>query len=507
MQIRNTTLFSTLNSEGHSQAGQGKVKGAWGILAVGAIGLSTLASCKYKEHTAICDSKSTSDKIEGILRRIEAIEKYHIDTKDYKTVDVVLGAQWGDEGKGKLVDVLSGSYDICCRVAGGSNAGHTIVVKGKTYKFHLIPSGILHPTTTCVIGNGVVVHVPSLLEELRNLKAAGIDYRGRILLSDRAHIVFDFHQKADGLHENKLATNKLGTTGRGIGPAYASKAVRNGVRLGDLANMDYFENRLRILANHMMTAFPGLEVNVPEEMRYYNSVREEVLDMTVDTVEYIHCAQAGGKRILVEGANATMLDLDFGTYPFVTSSNPSIGSVCTGLGLPPSKLGDVTGIVKAYCTRVGEGPFPTELFDEIGTHLRDIGREYGTTTSRSRRCGWIDIPQLRYAQMINGFTNFNLTKLDILTGLDEIRMGVDYMYTDKDGVRKKIGMPSSLEVYSKIEMVYETMPGWKEDISKVTRFQDLPVNCQRYVLRLEELTGVPVKWIGVGPGRDDVITK
>jgi adenylosuccinate synthase len=291
-------------------------------------------------------------------------------------IDVVLGAQWGDEGKGKLVDILAADYDICARVAGGSNAGHTIVVGGKKYKFHLVPSCILNKQSHCVVGHGVVVHLRGLLQELRSLDAAGVDYTGRLHLSDRAHIVFDFHQQVDGINEARLGGDKLGTTKKGIGPAYGSKIQRNGatsvkscrdyyvtavhfcvsgLRIGDLRDMVYFEAKLRTLIKHLKIAYPDLEVDADDELAYYQSIREEVLSMTTDTISMVHAALKADKTVLVEGANATMIDIDFGTYPFVTSSNPSVGSACTGLGVPPGKVANVTGIVKAYCTRVGEG--------------------------------------------------------------------------------------------------------------------------------------------------------
>ena len=251
-------------------------------------------------------------------------------------------------------------YDVCARVAGGSNAGHTIVVDGKKYKFHLLPSGVLNQDATCVIGNGVVIHLPSFLNELDSLEKSGINYKGRVLISDRAHIVFDFHQTVDGIAENKLGRNKIGTTKKGIGPAYASKISRNGIRVGDLQNFQFFAQRFRTLAESTMAAHPGLEIDVEEQLEYYKSIADRVNAMTTDTIEYTNKQYHSGKRILVEGANATMLDIDFGTYPYVTSSNPSIGSVLTGLGVSPNKLSGIYGTVKAYCTRVGEGPFPTE---------------------------------------------------------------------------------------------------------------------------------------------------
>lgn len=422
-------------------------------------------------------------------------------------IDVVLGGQWGDEGKGKLVDILSQEYDVCARVAGGSNAGHTIVVQGKKYKFHLLPSGVLNKDATCVIGNGVVIHLPSFLNELDNLETMGVDYKGRVLVSDRAHMVFDFHQEVDGMSETKLGRNKIGTTKKGIGPAYASKISRNGIRIGDLQNWEYFEERFRSLASTTMQAHPGLDIDVDEQLEYYKSIADRVNSMTVDTIQYTNEAYLSGKKILVEGANATMLDIDFGTYPYVTSSNPSVGSVLTGLGVSPNKLSGIYGTVKAYCTRVGEGPFPTELVPDgpnsIGYHLGTVGAEYGTTTGRQRRCGWLDIPQMKYSCLINGFTALNLTKLDVLTGLKEIKIGIAYKY--KGEYLKS--MPACLKSLSEAEVEYETMPGWTEDISNCKTFEDLPENAQKYVLRVQELLEVPIRWIGVGPNRLDQIDR
>lgn len=424
-------------------------------------------------------------------------------------IDVVLGAQWGDEGKGKLVDILSQEYDICARVAGGSNAGHTIVVDGKKYKFHLLPSGVLNNKATCVIGNGVVVHLPSFLNELDGLSAMGIDHEGRVKISDRAHIVFDFHQDVDGRTESRLGRNKIGTTKKGIGPAYASKISRNGLRVGDLLNWEYFEERFRSLADYHTRSHPGLEIDVEGQLEYYRNIKGRINDMTVDTVEFANSAFLDGKKILVEGANATMLDIDFGTYPYVTSSNPSVGSVLTGLGVSPGKIRGVYGTVKAYTTRVGEGPFPTEQMDggpgSVGHHLGSVGAEFGTTTGRSRRCGWLDVPQMRYSTLINGFTSVNLTKLDVLTGLDEIKVGRAY----KDGKTGEIlhSMPACLTTMSGLTVEYETLEGWKEDISNCRTFEDLPPNAKRYVLRVQEMLGVPIRWIGVGPNRLDVIDR
>jgi adenylosuccinate synthase len=379
------------------------------------------------------------------------------------------------------------------------------VVDGVKYKFHLLPSGILNKKATCVIGNGVVVHIPSFLNELDNLEDLGIDYAGRVLISDRAHLVFDFHQAVDGQLEQRLGRHKIGTTKKGIGPAYASKISRNGLRVGDLREWDYFEQRFRALAEHHENSYAGLKIDVEAELKYYKAVSERVCSMTVDTIDFTNRQYEAGKKILVEGANATMLDIDFGTYPYVTSSNPSVGSVLTGLGVSPRKLRGIYGTVKAYCTRVGEGPFLTELDVDkgIGKHLAQVGAEYGTTTGRPRRCGWLDIPQLKYSVTINGFTSLNLTKVDVLTGLAEIQLGKAYKYKGE----YLTTMPASLAELVEVEVEYETLPGWTEDITRCTSFDELPANCQKYILRIQELTGVPIRWIGVGPNRLDVVDR
>jgi adenylosuccinate synthase len=356
-----------------------------------------------------------------------------------------------------------------------------------------------------MIGNGVVVHLPSFLEELDGLTANGIQHKGRVFLSDRAHLVFDFHQAVDGALEHKLGRHKIGTTKKGIGPAYASKMSRNGIRVGDLREWDYFEQRFRALAEHHMQSYQGLEIDIEEELKYYKNIAPIVLSMTCDTIELTNQKYMEGEKILVEGANATMLDIDFGTYPFVTSSNPSVGSVLTGLGVSPKKLRGIYGTVKSYCTRVGEGPFPTELDTDtgIGEHLSRVGQEFGTTTGRSRRCGWLDLPQLKYSALINGFTSLNLTKIDVLTGLDTISLGVAYRYKGQ----YLTTMPASLAELKDVEVEYEVMPGWKENITHCRTFEELPANCKSYILRIEEIVGVPIRWIGVGPNRLDVIDR
>ncbi|CAD7695332.1 unnamed protein product [Ostreobium quekettii] len=421
-------------------------------------------------------------------------------------VCTVLGTQWGDEGKGKLVDILAQQYDVVARAQGGANAGHTIYdPQGNKYALHLVPSGILNEDATCVIGNGVVVHLPGLFEELDSLISRGVNIDGRLILSDRAHLLFDLHKEVDGLREAELAGKKIGTTGRGIGPAYASKANRLGLRVCDLKHLPSFGEKLTKLMDDATRRFDGaLKSNVDEEVERYKGLAKRALPYVGDTVSLINDAYEDGKRILIEGGQATLLDLDFGTYPFVTSSNPSIGGVTSGLGLPPSKIEALIGVVKAYTTRVGSGPYPTEIMGQLGDELRQMGGEYGTTTGRPRRIGWLDMVALRYVCRINGLTHLNLTKLDVLSSLDVIKIGTTYKAPDSEFLNS---VPAALETLESIEVGYEELPGWKTDISSIRKWDDLPANAQKYVERIEELAGVPVHWIGVGPGRDAMVVK
>jgi adenylosuccinate synthase len=371
---------------------------------------------------------------------------------------------------------------------------------GKVYKLNLLPSGIIHEHSANVIGNGVVVDLVHLTKELDSIEANGVNTEGRLLISDRAHVLFAFHQIIDGLSEKSLGKDSIGTTKKGIGPCYATKADRINLRVGDLRYWKHFEENLRNLIARLQKRY-GFEYDVEAEVQKYKQIRERILPMITDTVQYVNKAFKSGKKILIEGANAVMLDIDFGTYPFVTSSSPSIGGACTGLGIPPSRIQKVVGVIKAYCTRVGGGPFPTELDNELGEFLRKVGHEFGTTTGRERRTGWIDIPAINYANDINGFTSYCLTKLDVLTGLDEIKVGAGYKY--KDTMLES--MPAALEILSNVEVQYESHPGWKEDISKCKKFSELPENARKYVKRLEQLLQVPIEWIGVGADRDATI--
>uniref|UniRef100_A0A182PS43 Adenylosuccinate synthetase n=1 Tax=Anopheles epiroticus TaxID=199890 RepID=A0A182PS43_9DIPT len=418
-------------------------------------------------------------------------------------VTVVLGAQWGDEGKGKVVDMLAADADIVCRCQGGNNAGHTVVVNGKDFDFHLLPSGIIHEKCTSIIGNGVVVHLPGLFEELAKNEAKGLkNWEGRLIISNRAHLVLDLHQQVDGLQEAEKGGKSLGTTKKGIGPCYSSKATRNGIRVSDLlGDFKMFSEKFEALVAMYKRLYPDFSVDVNAELARYREYAERLRPLVRDSVSYLHTSLKEGKSVLVEGANAAMLDIDFGTYPYVTSSNCSIGGVLTGLGLPPQSIGEVIGVVKAYTTRVGDGPFPTELHDEIGSLLQKRGGEVGVTTQRIRRCGWLDLPLLRYTSMVNGYTAICLTKLDILDTLKEIKVAVSYNLNGK----KIDYFPGSITDLSQVEVNYVTVPGWLQSTENVRDFGELPPQAQDYIRFIESDLDVPVKWIGVGKGRESII--
>ncbi|KAL3899281.1 MAG: hypothetical protein SGCHY_002160 [Lobulomycetales sp.] len=430
------------------------------------------------------------------------------------TVQVVLGSQWGDEGdyitscsnclrlgKGKLVDILAQKADLCCRCQGGNNAGHTIVVNGVKFDFHLLPSGLVNPTCVNVIGNGVVVHLPSLFEELSNLQSKGLSYTDRLFISERAHLVFDFHQVVDGLKEIELGGSGLGTTKKGIGPTYSSKASRSGLRVHHLYSPD-FPEKFRTLVLNKKKRYGEFNYDTETEIARYLKLAEDLKPFVRDTVTYVNQSIKQGKSVLVEGANALMLDLDFGTYPYVTSSSTTVGGVCTGLGIPPSKIGKVIGVAKAYTTRVGSGPFPTEQSDnEIGKHLQEVGAEYGTTTGRRRRCGWLDLVMMRYSHMINDYTCLNLTKLDVLDDLDEIKVGVAYTIDGK----KLESFPADLDLLAKVQVQYEVLEGWKQSIANCRKYELLPEKARQYIEKIESEIGVKVEWIGVGAARDAMI--
>jgi adenylosuccinate synthase len=414
------------------------------------------------------------------------------------SVVVILGAQWGDEGKGKLVDMIAQKFDLCARFNGGSNAGHTLVVDGQKYAFHLLPCGVISSHCVNIIGNGVVLHLPTLKMEIDRLSE---DFKvlENLWISDRTSLLFDFHQQIDGM----LAKSKeIGTTKRGIGPCYSTKALRNGIRAGDLLKFDVFTKKFKDLVEYYENQYPDLEVDVEAELAVYEEMRKFIGHRITDAVSLVHVELKKGKKLLVEGANAAMLDIDFGTYPFVTSSNATAGGACTGLGLPPSKIGQILGVVKAYTTRVGAGPFPTELTGTDGDVLRANGHEYGTTTGRPRRCGWLDLFVLKYSHLINDYTFLNLTKLDVLTGFKEIEVCTGYKL---NGV-ELTSFPSHAEDLSNVECVNKKFPGWSECIAKCRKFEDLPCAARSYVKFIEEFVGVKIAWIGVGPDREDMIT-
>ena len=420
---------------------------------------------------------------------------------------VIVGMQWGDEGKGKVVDYLTRYADFVVRHQGGNNAGHTVVVDGKQTILHLIPSGILHGGKVCAIGNGTVLDPAVLIQEIDALEAAGHTLPGRLFISHTAHIIMPYHRLLDKVQERFRGKNRIGTTGRGIGPAYADKADRFGVRLCDLLDADVFRDKLSAILeykNMILTKLfdePPLDFNdTYDEYRVY---AERLRPFAADTVAMLHEAIEANKCVVCEGAQGTMLDIDHGTFPYVTSSTTLAAGACSGAGLGVTKVKGVIGIVKAYTTRVGEGPFPTELLDDLGALLREKGQEYGATTGRPRRCGWLDCVLLRRAARINGATHLVVTKPDVLGGVDPVRICTTY---EIDGKRTR-EFPADTAVLNRATPIYETVPGWKEDISKSTKWDELPANARAYLTRLEELVGVPVATVSVGPGREQTIER
>ena len=423
-----------------------------------------------------------------------------------KTVAVV-GSQWGDEGKGKVIDYLATQADVVIRGQGGNNAGHTLVVDGKKFALRLIPSGVLNPNTINVIGNGIVFDPQGFLEEIEMLQKDNID-TSNIKISDRAHIVFPYHKELDALAEEARGANKIGTTKKGIGPCYMDKTERSGIRICDLMNKDVFAKKLKLQVdakNKLVQGVYGKEAMFDFETIYneYLGYAEKIRNHVADTSVIVYDAIKAGKKVLFEGAQGTLLDLDLGTYPFVTSSHPISGGFAIGAGVGPNMIKDVVGIVKAYTTRVGEGPFVTELDNEVGEEIRVKGREFGTVTGRARRCGWFDAVIVRYAARVNGLTSISLMLLDVLTGFDKIQVCTAYKMGDK--IIKDF--PASLEDLAKCEPVYEELEGWTEDITSVERFEDLPENAKKYVAKIEELVGVSVDMVSVGPNRAQTIVR
>jgi adenylosuccinate synthase len=423
-------------------------------------------------------------------------------------VIVVIGAQWGDEGKGKIVDLMAERFDVVARYQGGHNAGHSVKVGDKSYALHLIPSGIIHPGKTCVLGNGMVIDPIAFFAEADRLTAQGLSVTpDRVKVSTRAHLILPYHRALDHTSEERLGNEKVGTTLRGIGPAYEDKAGRRGIRVADAMNPEVLRSRIErniADANLIIREYRGTELKPDEVFKEIAPLAERMQAFVTDTTHFINRAVREGQSVLVEGAQATLLDVDHGTYPFVTSSNTTSGGVCAGLGLAPQKIGGVLGIVRTYSTRVGEGPFPTEMLegeDEIGQLIRERGHEYGVSTGRPRRCGWFDAFATRYAAEINGFDTVALTKLDILDALDEIKVCVGY----KRNGQSCESFPAVSQELREVEPVYETLPGWRSSTEGVTELEELPAAARDYVEFISAQIGVPVGLVSTGPERSQTI--
>ncbi|SHJ78239.1 Adenylosuccinate synthetase [Anaerobranca californiensis DSM 14826] len=414
---------------------------------------------------------------------------------------VIVGTQWGDEGKGKITDYMAERADVVVRYQGGNNAGHTIVIGGKTYKLHLIPSGILNKDKICIIGNGMVVDLEALVKEINYLEDLGVDV-SNLRISESAHLILPYHKEIDLLAEARRGKNKIGTTGKGIGPAYMDKVARCGIRMADILEEEIFKEKLagNLEDKNLLIEryYGGKPLDFQEIYTKYLEYSKKIQKYICNTSVLLEEVLNSGKKVVFEGAQGTLLDIDHGTYPYVTASNPVAGGVCIGAGLGPSKIDKVLGVVKAYSTRVGDGPFPTEIFDKTAEEIREIGREYGTTTGRPRRIGWIDTVILRHAKRVSGLDYLAITLLDVLTGQPKIKICTVY---EIDGVKVE-HFPATIEKLQKCKPVYEEMDGWTEDISNITSFEDLPLNAQKYIKRIEELVGVPVAIISVGPKRE-----
>ncbi len=420
----------------------------------------------------------------------------------------VVGLQWGDEGKGKVVDILAESSDIVVRYGGGANAGHTVIVGDEKFALHLLPSGSVRPDKACVIANAVVLDPEVLTSEIETLEERNVGLGGRLFISENAHVVLDYHKQEDALREQSLGKNKIGTTVRGIGPCFSDKVGRSfAVRMADLRDLDKLKKKLVANVAYKSKIFSALydaqPVDAGEILEKCRVYAEKLLPFTTDTTQFLHKSIAEGKSILFEGAQGTMLDLDHGTFPFVTSSNSSSLGMSAGCGVPAKLVDKFVGVAKAYTTRVGAGPFPSEQDNDTGQYIRDRGNEYGTTTGRPRRCGWFDATVVSYAATIGGIDEIALMHLDTLAGLDKVKICSAY---EIDGERTTF-FPANLDKLSKARCVYETLPGWSEDISEISDFNDLPTNAQDYVCRLEQLVGTPVRMVGVGPRRSQAILR
>lgn len=413
---------------------------------------------------------------------------------------VVVGTQWGDEGKGKITDFLAESADVVARYQGGNNAGHTILIDDKKYKLHLIPSGIFYDNKLCVIGNGMVINPKALIEEIEYIHENGFK-TDNLRISDRAHIILPYHMVLDELEEERKGPNKIGTTRKGIGPAYMDKAARIGIRIADLLDKEEFSMKLRHIAeqkNELIKMYNGQPLDIEAMLTEYLEYAEFIRPYVTDTSVVLNDAIDEGEKVLFEGAQGVMLDIDQGTYPYVTSSNPTAGGVCIGSGVGPSKIEEVIGVAKSYTTRVGDGPFPTELDNEVGHFIREAGHEYGTTTGRPRRVGWFDSVVVRHARRVSGITGLSLNSLDVLTGLETVKICTSYKY--KDQVIDYY--PANLKMLAECEAIYEEMPGWSEDITQCKTLEDLPETTRNYVKRVSELTGIPISIFSVGRNRE-----
>jgi adenylosuccinate synthase len=421
------------------------------------------------------------------------------------SVTIIVGAQWGDEGKGKIVDLLSDELDIVARYQGGANAGHTVCIGDKNYVLHLIPSGIFHKQVKCVIGNGVVIDPVALMEEIEMVKSFGVKIDGRLFISHNAHLIMPYHKLLDKIREE--GSQKIGTTGRGIGPAYIDKYTRNGIRVVDLLDRKVLAEKLKINIEEknriLSKVYGSTEIDLDKIIHEYQEFDKKIDPFVTDTPLYLNSALKKKKRILAEGAQGALLDVDHGTYPYVTSSNPTSGGACTGLGIPPTAVKRVIGIAKAYSTRVGNGPYPTELKDDVGEKIRKIGHEFGATTGRPRRCGWLDMVALNYSIMINGITDLALTKLDVLDEFDEIKICTAY----KENGKILKNFPTDVHTLENVEPVYKSYKGWNEKISDRKKFKQLPKNTIQYVETIEKLSGVKVSIVSVGARRDETIVR
>ena len=417
------------------------------------------------------------------------------------TVQVIVGTQWGDEGKGKITDILAEHSDYVVRYQGGNNAGHTVVVGENVFKLHLIPSGILYDSCCCIIGNGVVLDPSVFLKEIDTIVKQGIKVTpDKLKISSIAHVILPIHRDLDQKQESKRHHEKIGTTGKGIGPAYTHKVSRLGVRVQDLLNSDVLKKKL--IKQNWSDFYSSNEYDIDDVVQTYVEIGLKLKPFIVDSSLFINNAIDSGKRVILEGAQGTLLDVDHGTYPYVTSSNPVSGGACIGAGIGPHKIKKVVGVTKAYLTRVGEGPFTTELFDEFGSRLRDVGGEFGTTTGRPRRCGWLDLVILKYSIRVNGLTEICLTKLDVLDSFKEIKVCTKYKTASGEIIHD---FPLDLDVYSNCTPIYETLPGWESDTSKLTSFDDLPVNAKAYVDFIYSKTNVDISMISVGTRRRQTI--